>query len=89
MLSGLHAKMTNTAAASAVGGSYSWLASSAIMIRPCIMQARTIDGESPATIANKHNTGIPITAVSTRCLAQSIHTNANKMETCIPDTATM
>ena len=49
---GFTAKITSTDADKAVGGSYSLFTKIARIISPCIIQARTMDGENPATAEN-------------------------------------
>ena len=62
---GLKPKITKTANASAVGGSYSLFTSIDSRIRHCMMHARTIDGEKPATAAKMIRSGTPINAFHT------------------------
>ena len=57
--SGLIISITKQENANSVGPSYSLFSSIARIIKHCMMQARVMEGENPATAANSTSTGIP------------------------------
>ena len=79
--------ITNTAKASAVGGSYSFKSTSAKMNRICMTHALVTEGVNPVTAANRMSAGIPINAVSPRFLPESRKIIENRIETWRPETA--
>ena len=87
MTSGLPISITTAAKASAAGPSYSLFSSSAASISPHMMHERLTDGVKPATAAKSSSVGKPTRAVKNRFRKVMAVSNANRIDTCSPETA--
>ena len=80
--------MHSTAAARAVGGSYSRWTTPASSMREAIIAARMADGVFPAISTNRTITGRHRKIARSFRRPHKISSRAQRMETCRPDTAT-
>ena len=87
MLHGSCIKIISSAAASAVGGSYSRFTSGASIKSTCISPARTVDGLAPVIKMKMTKTGRHTSSLSRR-LRMAPESIQTKIDTCIPDMAT-
>ena len=86
---GLAASSSVSAAMIDVGMSFSRLASGASSRSACIQPARTAEAGAPVISTKNSTTGTPIPAASRRLVPHRITIMPSKIETCIPDTATI
>ena len=79
----------SAAAPREVGASYSRRISGARSRSVCMTPARTADADAPVIRTKNTMTGMPIMAARRRLPPQSRTITPSKMETCIPETATV